>query len=185
MKSFLKKLLLAFVVIVAAFVVVVALQPAAFRVERAATIAAAPAEVFSQVNDFHKWEAWSPWAKLDPAAKNSFEGPASGTGAIFKWSGNHEVGKGSMTILESRPRELIRIRLDFIKPFKDTSTVEFTFKPEGSQTVVTWLMFGENNFISKAMCLFISIDKMVGGQFEKGLASIKSIVETAATSKPE
>lgn len=174
-----KKILIGLVVIVIVFVVVVALQPSDFRVTRSATISALPPAVFAQVNDFHKWEAWSPWAKLDPAAKNSFEGPAEGTGAIFRWAGNNEVGAGSMTITESRLSDLIRIKLDFTKPFEATNTTEFTFKPEGNQTTVTWSMFGTNNFIAKAFCLFNSMDKMVGGQFENGLAQMKSVVEAA------
>jgi len=174
----LKKILIALAVIVIVFVVIVALQPSEFRVARSATIAAPAAAVFAQVNDFHNWEAWSPWAKLDPAAKNSFEGPSAGTGASFRWAGNNEVGEGSMTIIESRPSDLIRIKLEFLKPFEGTNTAEFTFKPEGSQTAVTWSMFGTNNFRAKAFCLFMSMDKMVGGQFEKGLASMKSMVES-------
>lgn len=172
-----KKILLALVAIVAVLVVVVAVQPSEFRVERSATIAAPPAAVFAQVNDFHNWEAWSPWAKLDPTAQNSFEGPSSGKGAVFKWSGNREVGKGSMTLTESRPNDLIRIKLDFVEPFEDTSTAEFTFKPEGNQTLVTWSMAGRKNFFCKAIGLFMSMDKMIGEKFEEGLASIKSIVE--------
>jgi hypothetical protein len=108
-----KKILIGFAVIVVVFVVIVALQPSDFRVARSATISAPASAVFAQVNDFHKWEAWSPWAKLDPAAKNSFEGPPAGIGAIFRWAGNDEVGAGSMTIIESRPSELIRIKLEF------------------------------------------------------------------------
>ncbi len=128
----LKKILITLAVIIVVFAVIVALQPSDFRVARTATISAPPPAVFAQVNDFHKWEAWSPWAKLDPAAKNSFEGPAAGRGAIFKWSGNNEVGEGSMTIPESRPSDLIKIKLDFTKPFEATNTTEFTFKPEGN-----------------------------------------------------
>lgn len=128
----LKKILITLAVIIVVFAVIVALQPSDFRVARTATISAPPPAVFAQVNDFHKWEAWSPWAKLDPAAKNSFEGPAAGRGAIFKWSGNNEVGEGSMTITESRPSDLIKIKLDFTKPFEATNTTEFTFKPEGN-----------------------------------------------------
>ena len=175
----LKKILSALAVIVIVFTIIVALQPSQFRVTRLATLTAPAPAVFAQVNDFHKWEAWSPWAKLDPAAKNSFEGPSAGIGAVFKWSGNNEVGEGSMTITESRPSELIRIKLDFTKPFEATNTTEFTFKPEGNQTTVTWSMFGTNNFIAKAFCLFMSMDKMVGGQFDKGLAQMKSVVEGA------
>lgn len=141
---------------------------------------APPEAVFSQVNNLHRWEAWSPWAKLDPAAKNAYQGPAAGVGAAFSWSGNHQVGEGRMTITESRPNDLIRMNLEFMKPFKATNITEFTFKPEGNLTVVTWTMSGKNNFISKAIGLFIDCDKMVGGQFEKGLAQIKSISEGTA-----
>ncbi len=173
----LKKILIVLAAIVVVFVVVVAMQPSDFRVARSATISAPAPAVFAQVNDFHKWEEWSPWAKLDPAAKSTFEGPPAGTGAIFRWAGNKEVGEGSMTITESRPSDLIRIKLEFLKPFAATNTAEFTFKPEGDQTAVTWSMSGQSNFIGKAFCLFMDMDKMVGGQFEKGLASMKSIAE--------
>ena len=175
----LKKILISLAVIVVVLVVVVAMQPSEFRIARSATISAAAPAVFAQVNDFHKWDAWSPWAKLDPAAKATFEGPSAGIGAIFRWAGNEEVGEGSMTITESRPSDLIRIKLEFQRPFAATNTAEFTFKPEGNQTAVTWSMEGKNNFIAKAMCLFMNMYKMVGGQFEKGLASMKSIVEAA------
>ena len=145
------------------FIGVVAIQPNEFRVARTTRIAAPAAVVFGQVNDFHKWEAWSPWAKLDPAAKNSFEGPTVGTGAIFRWAGNNQIGEGSNTIIESRPNELIRIKLEFLKPFQATNTADFAFKTEENQTVVTWSMFGKNNFVSKAFGLFMNCNKMVGG----------------------
>jgi hypothetical protein len=103
-----------------------------------------------------------------------------GTGAVYSWAGNSDVGEGRMTITESRPHELVRIKLEFIKPFSATNTTEFTFKPEGNQTAVRWSMAGENNFVSKAMCLFMNMDKMVGGDFEKGLAALKSVSEAAA-----
>lgn len=173
-----KKILIAVAVVVLVFVVVVAMQPSEYRIARSTTIAAPAEAVFAHVNDFHEWEAWSPWAKLDPNAKNSFEGAAQGEGAIFRWAGNSEVGEGSMAILESRPGELVRIRLDFIKPFKDTATAEFTFEPTDDQTKATWSMFGMNNFLSKMFCLFMNMDKMVGGEFEKGLASLKAAVES-------
>ncbi len=173
-----KKLLIGIVLVIAVFAVIVSLQPSEFRIERSTSITAPPEVVFGLVNDFHKWDAWSPWAKLDPSAKNSFEGQESGVGAVFKWAGNNEVGEGGMTITESRPHEKIQIRLDFVKPFEDTSTAEFTFKPDGNQTVVTWSMYGENNFVSKAFCLFMDMDKMVGGQFAQGLASMKVAAES-------
>ena len=164
--------------IVVVLAIVVALQPSEFRITRSVTMAAPAAAVFAQVNDLHKWDAWSPWAKLDPAAKNSFDGPAAGVGAIFRWAGNADVGEGSLTITESRPHELIRIKLDFVQPFEDTSNVAFTFRPAGDQTAVTWSMEGRNNFIAKAICLFLmDMEEMVGGKYEEGLANIKAIVE--------
>lgn len=163
-------------VVVVVFFAVVAMQPAEFRVVRSANMSAPPSTVFAQVNDFHNWEAWSPWAKIDPAVKNTFEGAPAGTGAIFTWSGNKKVGEGRMTITESLPSDLIRIKLEFLSPFKATHAAEFAFKAEGNQTVVTWSMSGRNSFIFKAFCLFMSMDKMVGGDFEKGLASMKAVV---------
>jgi uncharacterized protein YndB with AHSA1/START domain len=166
--------------VVVVLAVVVAMQPSEFRIERRATIAAPAAAVFAQVNDFHNWEAWSPWAKLDPAVKNSFEGPPAGKGATFSWAGNSKVGEGRMTIVESRPDELVRIKLEFLKPFAATSTAEFAFKPDGERTAVTWSMYGNNGFINRAVFLFVNMDKALGGEFEKGLASMKSAAEASA-----
>ena len=174
-----KKILIGLVVVIAVFVAIVALRPSDFRVERSAVVSAPAPVVFAQVNDLHNWDAWSPWAKLDPAAKQTFEGPRAGTGAAFAWVGNSQVGEGRMTITESRPSELIRFRLDFVKPFAGTNTAEFSFKPQGDQTVVTWSMFGTQNFMAKAFCMFVSMDKMVGGEFEKGLVQMKSVAEAA------
>jgi hypothetical protein len=165
--------------VIVIFLIIVAMQPADYRVVRTASIAAPPDKVFAQVNDFHKWEAWSPWAKIDPAAKFNYDGPQAGVGAIFAWVGNKEVGEGRMTLTESHLSDLIRIKLEFIKPFPSTCLTEFTFKPEGKDTVVTWAMSGTKNFMSKAVCMFMNMDKMVGGDFEKGLASMKSVSETA------
>lgn len=173
----LKKTLIGIAAVVAILVVVIALQPADFKVSRTATMAAPPAAPFAEVNDFRKWQAWSPWAKLDPKMKVGFEGPPSGTGAINTWAGNGDVGKGRATIVESRPGELVRMKLEFFEPFAATSTAQFTFKPEGAGTAVTWTMEGKNNFVGKAIGLFMDCDKMVGGQFEKGLAGMKAIVE--------
>ena len=173
----LKIVLITLAVILVVLVVIIALQPADFRVARSTAISAPPAAVFAQVNDFHNWEAWNPWGKIDPAMKQAYEGAPAGTGSVYKWSGNNEVGEGRMTIIESRPSELIRIKLEFFKPFAATNTAEFTFKPDGNQTAVTWSMFGEKNFMAKAVHLFMNMDKMIGGQFDTGLASMKSIVE--------
>jgi hypothetical protein len=175
-----KKILIGVAAAIVLFLIVVAFQPGEFRVERSTSIHAPASVVFSQVNDFHKWEAWSPWAKMDPAAKNTFDGPASGKGAMFSWAGNDKVGEGSMTILDSTPDSLIRIKLEFIKPFPGISTTEYTFKQEGENTAVKWAMFGPKNFISKAFCMFMDMDKMVGGDFEKGLAQMKTVGEAEA-----
>jgi Polyketide cyclase / dehydrase and lipid transport len=173
----LKIVLITLAVILVVLAVIIALQPADFRVARSTAISAPPPAVFAQVNDFHKWEAWNPWGKIDPAMKQAYEGAPVGPGASYTWAGNNEVGEGRMTITESRPNELIRVKLEFFKPFAATNTAEFTFKPEGNQTAVTWSMFGEKNFMAKAVHLFMNMDKMIGGQFEKGLASLKAVAE--------
>ena len=174
-----KRILIGLAIVVVLLVVFIALQPSTYRVERSTTMNAAAPVVFAQVNDFHKWNAWSPWAKLDPAMKQTFEGAPAGSGAVYAWTGNSEVGEGRMTITESHPSDLIKIKLEFIKPFAANSNTVFTFKPEGNQTKVTWTMDGDKNFIAKAFQLFMNIDKMVGGDFEKGLAQMKSVAEAA------
>jgi hypothetical protein len=172
--------LIGLAVIIAVFVVIVAMRPVDFRVTRSDNISASPAVVFAQVNELKKWEKWNPWGKIDPAMKLTYEGPPAGVGAINRWAGNNKVGEGSMTITESRPNELVRFRLEFLKPFKGTNQAEFTFKPEGSQTVVTWSMSGKNNFMAKAVGLFMDCDKMIGSQFEKGLVDLKLAAEATA-----
>lgn len=176
----LKKILLGLAAILVVLLIVVALQPADFRISRSAVIAAPPPIVFEQVNDYHKWEAWSPWAKMDPNAKNSFDGPASGVGSKFSWAGNNEVGEGSMRITESKPNERVVMDLVFLKPFAATNTTEFTLKPEGNGTAVTWAMSGKNGFMGKTVGLFMNCDKMVGTQFEKGFENLKAVVAAPA-----
>jgi uncharacterized protein YndB with AHSA1/START domain len=150
-------------------------SPADFRIARTKSINAPPATVFEQVNDFHNWAAWSPWKKMEPTAKETYEGATSGTGAIFKWSGE-QIGDGMMTLVESVPNERIKIKLEFMKPMPGTYTANFVFKTKGDQTVVTWDMTGQNNdFQSKAIGLLMSV--LVGGQFEDGLASMKEVAE--------
>lgn len=175
------KILLALVVIVVGLAIVVAIQPAEFKIERTATIAAPPQTVFDHVNDFHKWNAWSPWEKLDPDLKRTYEGAEQGKGAIYRWVGNDQVGEGSMEILESRPAEEIDITLQFIKPFAATSKALFKFEPVGEQTKVTWTMSGDNGFMGKVFSLIMNMDKIVGGQFDEGLQKLK----TAAEAEPK
>jgi uncharacterized protein YndB with AHSA1/START domain len=176
------KIVIALAVIVVGLVVVVALQPKDYRVSRSTTIAAPAPVVFAQVNDFHKWAAWSPWATIDPAMKQAFAGAPAGTGAVYTWSGNREVGQGRMTIVESRSPELVRVKLDFEKPLAGTSVAEFTFRPEGDRTVVTWSMVGEKGFVAKAIHLVLGVERMIGQQFEKGLAAMKTAAEAAPRS---
>lgn len=166
-------------VVIVVLVIVIASQPAEFAVTRTAVLAAPPAKVFALVNELRQWESWSPWAKLDPNVRNTFEGPASGTGAVFAWDGNSKVGAGKMTILESRPDALVRLRLEFIRPFANTNLAEFTFAPEGEGTRVTWTMTGRKNFVSKAMCLVMNMDKLIGGDFERGLTQLGTLAKTS------
>ncbi len=179
-----KKILLGALVIivvgVAILCAVIALQPSHYRVERSATIAAPATTVFAQVNDFHKWQGWSPWAKIDPAMKETFSGAPSGSGAIYSWAGNKDVGEGRMTIVDSRASDLVKIKLEFLKPFAATDETTFTFTPQGNQTTVNWSMSGEKNFLMKAFTVFGSMDKMIGPDFEKGLAQMKAVAEAAA-----
>ena len=172
-----KIVLVGVAVLIAAFLVVVAVQPSDFRVERSATMRAPAAAPYAQVNDFQKWRDWSPWEKVDPQLKRSYAGPQAGAGAQYAWVGNKDVGEGRMTIVESKPGELVRIKLEFFKPFAAVNDAQFSFKPAGDGTAVTWSMTGHNNFLSKAICLFVDMDKMVGGMFEQGLAQMKAVVE--------
>ena len=136
-----------------------------------------PEKIFPHVNELRNWEAWNPWAKLDPNCKMTYSGPPAGASAGYAWAGNKKVGEGRLTITESKPSQLVRLKLEFLKPFAATNTAEFTFQPEGSQTAVTWSMSGKNNFMSKAFGLFMNCDKMIGGDFEKGLVAMKMVVE--------
>ena len=173
----LKWTLLGLGAVIVVFLIVVAMQPSEFKVERSATLRAPAPAAYAQVNDFQNWQAWSPWEKVDPALKRSYEGPKAGTGAIYAWQGNKDVGEGRMTITESRLGELVRIKLEFFKPFAAVNDTVFRFQPSGDETTVTWTMSGQNNFVSKAMCLFVNMDRMVGGMFEQGLAQMKTVVE--------
>ncbi len=165
-----------------ATVVTLLLLVAAFRkpdfvIERSATIDAPPAAIFPEVNDLHQWAAWSPFEKYDPKMIKTFSGPPVGIGTSYHWIGNAKAGEGRMTIIESRPSERIRMKLQFVKPFRCSNDVEFTFMPEANQTRVTWRMSGQNAFIPRVFGLLVNIDKMVGRDFERGLAYLKSIAE--------
>ena len=165
--------------VVALLLMVVALQPAAFRVSRTAKMRAPAAAIFPHLNDMRAWLAWSPWEKVDPTMRRTYAGPAAGVGSVYSWAGDKNIGEGRCTIVESRPNELVRFTLEFFKPFAATNDAEFTLTSEGNQTAVTWSMAGKRSFMFKAMGLVMNMDKMCGGQFEKGLADLRAIVETA------
>src|SRR5690349_24225051 len=181
-RSMISKILLGLAVIIVLFLVVVALRPADFRVERSAALAASPAALFEHVNDHHKFAVWNPFLKLDPQVKNTYSGPDAGVGAVCSWDGNDQVGAGSCTIIESKPGELVRSRMDWKRPMQGTAVVDFTFKPEGGKTAVTWAMYGQNNFVGKVVSIFMDCDKMCGPQFEKGLADLGTVAAASTAS---
>ncbi|ALN93259.1 SRPBCC family protein [Lysobacter gummosus] len=172
-------ILLAIAALIVLFLAVAAMRPSDFRVERSILIDAPPAAAFAQVQDFHRWPQWSPFENVDPHLRRSYEGAASGEGAIYAWVGNKDVGEGRMLILETRPDQYIKIQLDFLKPFEAHNLAEFTFTPVGARTEVTWAMSGRHNFLFKAIGIFMSMDKMVGGMFEKGLRDLKRLSENS------
>ncbi|GAB6141739.1 SRPBCC family protein [Methylosoma difficile] len=171
------EILLVVAVLAVIAVLLISKQPAEFTITRSAIMAAPAEAIFPHVNNLQWWHAWSPWAKLDPHSKSTFEGPESGVGAVMRWVGNNQVGEGSMTITDSQTNQAITFKLEFLKPFVATNTAVFTFASDAGQTTVTWSMSGHNNFMAKAMNLVMNCDKMVGGQFEKGLASLQAVVE--------
>jgi uncharacterized protein YndB with AHSA1/START domain len=158
-------------------VALASLRPNTFSVSRSAVIQAPAESVFARLVDFHAWKDWSPWARLDPNATESFDGPQSGVGSSFAWSGNRKVGAGKMTILECVKDELLRIKLEFQRPMRTTNAASFELKPEGDATRLTWTMKGKNDFQAKLFSLFVNCDRLIGGDFEKGLANLKALVE--------
>jgi hypothetical protein len=179
-----RKILIGVAVVIVLLVIVILTRPATFHIERSIAIAAPPESAFAQVNDFHAWPAWSPWEKLDPQMKKTFEGPPAGVGSKYAWTGNKDVGEGRMTIEKSEKPSTVGIKLEFLKPFEATNTTTFTFAPAPGGSKVTWAMDGENNFVSKAMSLVMDMDKMIGPDFEKGLAALKVAAEAAPRSAP-
>jgi uncharacterized protein YndB with AHSA1/START domain len=173
----LKKIALVIVALVAIVLIYAATRPDSFSVQRTATIKAPPEKVFALINDFHNWSAWSPWEKLDPAMKRTHSGAKSGQGAVYAWLGNSDVGEGRMEITESVPSSKVGIQLDFITPFESKNTTLFTLQPQGDSTQVTWLMQGPAPYVTKLMTVFVSMDKMIGKDFEAGLANLKANAE--------
>lgn len=160
---------------IAVLLVYAATRPDAFRLERSILIQAPPEKLFALIDNFREWTKWSPWEHIDPALKRSYSGPEAGPGTAYAWEGNSKVGSGRMEILESAPTSKIVIQLDFLKPFEAHNTAEFTLVPQDGGTLVTWAMFGPNPYLGKLMQIFFSMDKMVGSQFEQGLANLKAV----------
>jgi hypothetical protein len=175
-----KKILLGLAVVLVLFLGYVATRPADFKIARSASIAAPPAKVHAVVNNLRKWNDWSPWAKMDPAMKTTYSGPESGVGAATAWAGNSQVGEGKMTITKSTPGQLVQMELVFLKPMAATNTVDFSLKPEGKGTQIEWSMTGRHNFVGKVFSTLMDMDKMVGADFEKGLATLKAMLEAPA-----
>ena len=173
----LKIIAIVIVLFIAGLLGYAATKPDTFRIERSVSIKAPPEKIFPHIGDFKAWDAWSPWAKKDPAMKSTLSGAANGKGAIYQWDGNSDVGAGRMEITDATPASRITIKLDFLKPFAANNTAEFTLQQQGESTRVTWAMFGPQLFVAKLMGIFLNIDSMVGKDFEAGLASLKAIAE--------
>jgi len=172
-----KKIAIIVAVLIAGVLIFAATKPDTFRVQRAASIKAPPEKVFALINDFKRWDAWSPWEKKDPAMKRSFGAATAGKGATYAWEGNKDVGKGGMEIIESAPPSKIALRLDFEQPFEAHNMVTFTLAPHDGATRLTWAMEGPAPYFAKIIHVFIDMDKMVGKDFEAGLASLKAVAE--------
>lgn len=176
----LKKALVVVVGLIAVLLVVAATRPSHFHIERSASVAAAPEVVFPLINDFHAWALWSPYEKLDPAMTREYSGPPAGTGAGYAWSGNDDVGAGSMRITESQSPALVKIALEFVKPFQASNVATFHVQPERSGSRVTWGMDGANAFGMKVASLFMDMDQMIGKDFEVGLANLGALAQARA-----
>jgi uncharacterized protein YndB with AHSA1/START domain len=156
---------------------IAASKPNEFTVRRSTRIRAMPDRIFPQLNDFHNWAAWSPWEKLDATMTKNFSGASNGRGAVYEWEGNSKVGKGRMEITEtSAPRKVV-IALNFLRPFRANNVAEFTLEPQGDSTDVTWTMQGPSPFVTKVMSVFMNMDRLIGRDFEAGLASLKANAE--------
>lgn len=175
-----KRILLGIAAVVGvAVIIILALalrQPDDFRVERQIAIAAPANAIYPNLDDFHRWAAWSPWEKIEPGMKKTYSGPASGTGSKYAWEGK-EVGVGNMTVTDSKPNQQLQIRLEFTKPFEAVNDTMFELKPHNADTQVNWVMTGKNNFVSKIMCVFADMDSMIGKDFESGLNALKQVSE--------
>ncbi len=172
-----KVILIVIVVVIAGVLIFAATKPDSFRVERSTTIKAPPDKIFALINDLDSWRSWSPYETKDPNMKRTYGSTTAGKGAVYEWDGDKNVGQGRMEIIESTPPSKVGIKLDFFKPFEAHNTAEFTMEPQGDSTKVTWAISGPMPYVSKLMCVFFSMDNMIGKDFEVGLATLKSVAE--------
>ena len=179
------KVAVGFVLLLAILVVAIATRPDRFRIARSITIAAPAEVIFPLIDDFHQWSHWSPFDALDPDMKKTYSGAPRGVGAVYAWAGNSKAGAGTMTMTASEPNRRAVIQLAFTKPFASTSEAEFTLVPAPGGVTVTWAMSGHNSFGFKAFALFANVDKLVGGDFERGLGALERVAEEAAEHRAE
>jgi hypothetical protein len=161
---------------------VIATRPSSFRILRSRRLTAPPELVYGYVNDLHRWTDWSPFEKVDPHLQRDYAGPPAGVGASYHWNGNEQIGEGRMTITDATPSRRVVVRLEFLRPFAATNTAELDLVPSGAGTHMTWTMSGTNTFMGKAIGLVMDMDEMVGGQFERGLATLDTVTATKGTS---
>ena len=176
----LKKFALGVLAVLIVILLMAAMKPGSFSVSRTTTIAAPPEKIAALITDFQQWRSWSPWENLDPAMQRTFSGAASGKGAVYAWQGNKEVGRGRMEIVDAAAPARTVIKLDFLEPFASSNVTEFSLKPDGAasgRTIVTWTMTGPMLFVSRLMTVFVSMDALIGKDFDKGLASLKAAAE--------
>ena len=164
-------------VAICVILILAAMKPSTFIVERSVSINAPPDKIAPLINDFHSWSIWSPWAKLDPTMKTVYSGAPSGVGSIYEWEGNSKAGKGRTEIVQSSPPSMMDMKLDMIKPIEGHNVVVFTLKPTGDSTNVTWAMSGRSPYVAKIFGIFFNMDKVIGSEFETGLANLKALAE--------
>ena len=173
----LKTIVILLAVLIVAILAYAATKPDTFEVRRSASIKASPEKIFAIISDYHNWDRWSPWNKHDPDMKKSISGAPSGKGAVYEWAGNKMVGKGRIEIVDAVPSSKITMKLDMVEPMQANNIAEYTLEPKGDTTTVTWALRGPCPYMSKVMGLFMDMDKIVGGAFVEGLASLKTIAE--------
>ncbi len=175
-----KKIVLGLLAAIVLLLLFATTRPDSFRVERSIAIKAEPARVYALLSDFHHFPSWSPWQNLDPAMQTTHSGAPSGQGAVYAWTGNDAVGAGRMEILQTVPNTSVTVKLDFLKPFEGHNTTQYTLSSNAGMTTMTWAMFGPSPYLSKVLGVFVSMDSMIGKDFERGLANLKAVAEKPA-----